>query len=363
MQTILILKTGALGDVLRTTSILPGLAEVHPGARIEWVTAPAAADLVRGHARVARTHLVDPQAPAEVEALGEELAATDWEWVISLDDERPLCALATRLGGARLSGAHLDGAGERAYTPDVGAWFDMGLLSVHGKQEADRRKLANRRSQPEIYAEMLGIPMGRPELELDVATLARGRERLAACGEARPRIGLNTGAGGRWTSKQLPEERVVELATGLREALGGAEGHEPAFVLLGGREEAERNARLRGRFEALAPPLVLVDAGVDNTLLEFAGIVDGLDLLVTSDSLALHVGVARRVPIVAFFAPTSAAEIELYGLGEKVRSLAPDYASYRPEADNSTITAERLVEASVRVLGAPGGRPGGSPGH
>ena len=38
---ILILKTGALGDVVRTTALVPGLRSAHPDARITWVTAPA----------------------------------------------------------------------------------------------------------------------------------------------------------------------------------------------------------------------------------------------------------------------------------------------------------------------------------
>ena len=36
----LVIKTGALGDVLRSTSILPGLAERHPDLDVTWVTAP-----------------------------------------------------------------------------------------------------------------------------------------------------------------------------------------------------------------------------------------------------------------------------------------------------------------------------------
>jgi heptosyltransferase-2 len=71
----------------------------------------------------------------------------------------------------------------------------------------------------------------------------------------------------------------------------------------------------------------------------------------TSDSLALHIGVARRIPIVAFFAPTSGAEIELYGRGEKVLSTASDYCTYRSDVDTSTITVERLVAAARNTLG------------
>jgi heptosyltransferase-2 len=77
-------------------------------------------------------------------------------------------------------------------------------------------------------------------------------------------------------------------------------------------------------------------------------------VLVTSDSLALHMAIARDVRTVGFFAPTSAAEIELYGLGEKVVSTASDYCSYKPDADNSSITPERLCEAVMRQLALVG---------
>jgi heptosyltransferase-2 len=120
-----------------------------------------------------------------------------------------------------------------------------------------------------------------------------------------------------------------------------------AFVLLGGPGEFERNRAIAG---ALADGVRLVDAGCDNPLLEFAALVSRCDLLVTSDSLALHVAVALDVRLVAFFAPTSAAEIELYGLGEKVVSTASDYCSYRPDADVSTLTPERIAQAVLRQL-------------
>lgn len=359
MADLLLIKTGALGDVLRTTSILPGLAAVRPDLRVVWLTAPGAVDLVRHHPRVAEVIAVDPRDRGALEDLGARLAA---RWpagparVISLDDELPLCALASRLAApwerpGVLSGAYLDrpaplGSGERRYTPDVGPWFDMGLLSVFGKAEADRRKIANRQSHAAIYADMLGIPIGEPELPLPGVHAEFGARFLTGpAGDLpRPLVGLNTGSGGRWESKKLPLERTVELALAIDRARGGQVG----FCLLGGPEEAERNRRLA---EALAAAQVAcVDTGTDNSLLDFTAIVDGLDLLITSDSLALHIAVARRVPVLAFFAPTSAAEIELYGRGRKVVSTAPDYCSYAKDADTSTLTVERLLPPALELL-------------
>jgi len=42
-------KPIAVGDVLRTTSLLPGLHRRWPGAHVTWVTSPAAAELFRGN--------------------------------------------------------------------------------------------------------------------------------------------------------------------------------------------------------------------------------------------------------------------------------------------------------------------------
>lgn len=346
LDSILVLKTAALGDVLRTTSILPGLRARHPTARVTWITAHGARPLVEHHPLVAEVVALDPRSQAELERTAAALSGSRFGWLLSFDDEEPLCRLASALGCERLSGAFLDGRGRRAYTDDVAPWFDMGLLSVHGKQAADRMKVENQRSHPAIFADMLGIEIGRPELPLGEDLRRAARARLGASAEG-PRIGLNTGAGGRWVSKQLSVERTVELARVLGASLPG----RPTFLVLGGPEEAARNARILAALREPAGALDVRDGGTDNGLLEFAALVDACDLLITSDSLALHVAVARRVPVVAFFAPTSAAEIELYGLGLKVCSSAPDYCSYQPDADNATLTPERLASAARDVLG------------
>lgn len=346
MTSILIIKTAALGDVLRTTSILPGLKERYPGCHVTWVTAHGAADLVRTHPMIDRVETLTPGSQSEAEELAKRLSTTSWTRVISLDDEPPLCWLASQLGGPGvISGAYSAGDGKRSYTPDTAPWFDMGLLSVHGKERADRMKVENTRSQPLIYAEMLGIRMGKPMLVLPDAARAFGKEFAARHGLAahRPVIGLNTGAGGRWLSKQLPVERTVEVARLIAEKRGGC-----TFVVFGGGAESERNRAIVSG--ATAAGLRCVDAGCDNGLFDFAALVELCDLLITSDSLALHVALSLDVRVVCFFAPTSAAEIELYGLGEKVVSTAPDYCSYRADADNSTVTADRVASAALGVL-------------
>jgi heptosyltransferase-2 len=345
---ILIIKTGALGDVLRSTSILPGLAETRADARITWITAPMAWELVAHHPQVDRVLRLDPGDPEQIASIRTLLSGDDLDWIISLDDESSLCELASSLAAPKLTGACMSPSGVPGYSEDAEAWFGMGLLAREGKAAADARKLSNRRSHPEILADMLSIPMGRPELPLPDSAQQYADAFLAehALPAAVPMIGLNTGAGGRWPSKELPLRRVVETAESLHGRLQG----QVSFLLLGGPEERSRNQAIMREIAASSLGLQIFDAGCDHAILDFAAIVARCNLLLTSDSLAMHLAIAARVPIVAFFAPTSAAEIELYGLGEKVSSTAADYCSYRPDADNSTITAQRLSEAILRVL-------------
>jgi heptosyltransferase-2 len=348
MDSILIIKTAALGDVLRTTSILPGLKERHPQAAITWLSAPGARDLVRTHPLLSAVETIDTKRADSIRAAEARLRVREWDWVISLDDEEPLCQLASSLRARQLSGAYTKDDGTRGYTRDVAPWFDMGLLSVYGKQRADELKVLNQESQPAIYARMLSIPMGRPQLVLPEHSRARARELAQSGGwhAHGPLIGLNTGAGGRWTSKQLSPERTVDLAGALARELRG----RVRFLVLGGAAEEARNREIV-RLAALHPCKPdCIDARNDHELLDFAALVGECGLLVTSDSLALHIAVSLARPLVAFFAPTSAAEIELYGLGEKVWSTAADYCSYQAEADNSSLSTERLGGAVLRVL-------------
>jgi heptosyltransferase-2 len=82
--------------------------------------------------------------------------------------------------------------------------------------------------------------------------------------------------------------------------------------------------------------------------LRLAAIIGCLDYLITSDSLAAHLGIAQGIPFTAFFAPTSAVEIDTWGYGRAVVSTAADYCSYRKDADNSSINAERIIDTVTR---------------
>ena len=114
----------------------------------------------------------------------------------------------------------------------------------------------------------------------------------------------------------------------------------------------------RKRHEALlaqCPQGSCVDAGNDNSLRDFAARIALCDLVVTGDTLALHMACALDKPIVALFGPTSPWEIELYGKGEHLYAADLDCLVCYSNCDRSPscmdlIDVDRVHDAVRRLL-------------
>jgi heptosyltransferase-2 len=114
-------------------------------------------------------------------------------------------------------------------------------------------------------------------------------------------------------------------------------------VLLGGADEREINSRI-----AHACPGVL-DTGTRHAELQFAALVQRCAVLVTGDTMAMHVGIAARVPCVVLFGPTCAQEIDLYGRGEKIRTRLPCAPCYRRACDLQPHCMDEIEVAQVQA--------------
>jgi heptosyltransferase-2 len=328
---LLVVKLAAAGDVLRTTSILPALRRRHPGASVHWVTAPGSAPLLEGNPHVDRILLFRGHLPVE-------LQVEEFDVVLNLDAAVDSAAIASAAKARERFGYGLDARGVSfPWRPSAEAWLRLGLR--------DDWKKANRRTYQEhamAIAELEGPP-DPPQLVLRPEELEAGARRGRALGlpAGRRVVGLNTGAGGRWPLKRWTEEGFLALARALAES-------GVSVLLLGGPEERERNARL-----ATATGGSAVDGGCENSLREFAALVALCDVVVTGDTMALHVATALRKPTVALFGPTSSAEIDLFGRGEKIVSPVMEclvcyltHCELDPNCMNTIAPA--TVEAAVR---------------
>ncbi|MSR58529.1 MAG: hypothetical protein EXS05_12885 [Planctomycetaceae bacterium] len=320
---IAIIKTGALGDVVRTTALLPALHKQHTNVDVTWIAADASLPLVERNPLIAAAVSIDNPQTAS-------WRHRQYDWVISLDDELANCRLARTLSAKRLSGAYADRDARPQYTPDVEKWFGMGLLRPDrsgGLTRANELKRLNTASYPSLLYECLGLagPVAPPQLHIADADTAQARQWLVDSGLERfPKlVGMNTGSGGRWLYKQWGEDQTAHLAQRLRDVLN------VGVILLGGRQELERNTRIA----AIANRSGIAVGPHDLSLQGFTAVVRLCSMLVTSDSLALHIAATTAITTVAFFGPTSIAEIELSGPGEKVSTPLSCRCCYLRECD------------------------------
>lgn len=260
--------------------------------------------------------------------------------------------------GAAWVGVYRDGGGRVRYTEDSARYYDMSLLnrSADGSlARADRLKAANKRTYAELWLEVLGLPKPRhrrglrPVLVLSeedrAAARALGRSAGLAGGPAP--IGVNLGAGRRWPAKQLSVEAAARLTRALADRCGRP------IVVFGGRDEASRNRAIAAAARKAGVPLV--DPGTRQDLRTFAGLVDLCEAVVTTDTLALHIATALGKKTFALVGPTSAAELDVYGLGEKIVPRPRCACFYRPRCRFvrsclDRIPPERVARAVARWL-------------
>ena len=314
-MNILIIKLGAIGDVIRTTSILPGLKEKYPNCEIGWVAKKESFGILKNNNLIENIYLIDQNI--------SEIKNKKYDLVINLDDDEEACKLTADISSKKIIGAHLKD-GKKVYTEDSSPWFNMGLISRFGKQKADDLKALNKNTYQEILYKILDLDYKKqdPILVLNNNETEFGK-KFANKNNINNNdlvIGINTGAGGRWEDKKLSIEETAQLIDKLNNEINAK------LLLFGGPEEKQRNEKIKSSVKTN-----IIDAGCNNSLMEFASLVNLCNILITSDSLAMHIGVALKKKIVAFFYPTSAAEIELYSRGTKIIGKGDSYCSYQPK--------------------------------
>jgi len=288
----LIIKLGAMGDVLRTTTILNVLE-----GPVTWVTRPASVPLLENNPRLAEIVPFDA---------ASRLQGRHFDLVACLDDEPEACRLLDTVTWRHRIGAYLDNGTVR-YGDSAAPWYDMGLVSKFGKERADALKRLNQRPYQDFLFGMFGRRFDGQEYLFGVAP-RDVRE---------PRIGIETRADLRWQLKRWG--RYPELCERLR-----ADGFD--LFLFEQRDDVR----------------------------DFVADVNACRYVVTGDTLTMHIAIALRKPTIAVFGPTSAPEIYDYGRLTKVVSPIECISCYLRTCDKSPncmdlITLDALHAAILRL--------------
>jgi len=329
---IVIIKLGALGDVVRTACLLPTLKREYPVSHITWVSKPSGVRILSGHPQI------DSLVPFDAEAM-LALPQQRFDLVLSLDKEPGPTALCNALDCHDSRGIGMSAWGTaEPINAACEPYFELGL-------DDDLKFNHNRKSYPQLIHDALGLPYIRQPYQLsppreatERAAAMFDRWRATAPGAM---IGLNTGSGDVFANKAPAAAQWVQIARRLIDRGYGV-------VLLGGPAEARTNAWIAERVGG-----GVYDAGCDNTEGEFTAIVGRCDAVVAGDTLALHVAISRRVPVVVLFGPTCATEIDLFDLGRKLVTTVDCAPCYRRQCERTPNCMDAIgVDAVVDAVGA-----------
>jgi len=142
-MNVLIVKLGATGDVVRTTPLLRRLS-----GSVTWITAAKNGVLLDG--------LSDNLRHFSWEARARALDIP-YDLAINLEDTLEVAQFLKSVRPAEIFGAYADSSKSLCYTDNSKSWFDLSLISSHGRQEADRLKLLNRQTYQELIFRGLGF--------------------------------------------------------------------------------------------------------------------------------------------------------------------------------------------------------------
>ena len=334
---VLIIKLGALGDVVRTACLLPALMASDEPPFVTWVTSPAALPLVQRMPGVHRALTFEP-------ATLTHLEIEHFDTLISLDKEPAPAALAMRVRAENKLGVGLSRYGTAfPLNEQCEYYFSLGL-------DDDEKFHRNQKSYPQLVYEALGWTYTGQEYQLvpTQADRAAADQRLASLGvkPGRRAVGINPGAGAVFANKAWREEGTIDLIRRL-----GRERPEVDILLLGGRAEAE----LLGRLQAAAGDAPVYNTGADNPMGTSLGLIERCEVVVAGDTLAMHMALAAGRRAVAIFGPTCAQEIDLFGRGEKIVTPIDCAPCYRRTCDRQPncqdmIDTQTVLDALTRQL-------------
>ncbi|MBI4055064.1 MAG: glycosyltransferase family 9 protein [Elusimicrobia bacterium] len=342
-KNILIIKLGAMGDVLRSTSLLKPLKKKYPRRCIHWLSDPASRAILKKNPEIAFLHLRSASTQ-------KNLRRFPFELVLNMDEEPAACALFHTLRFERWIGATLDENGQRHYTPESAPYFQMGILGRDPDASlatANRLKRANTQSYQRLWGGILQLDLSRyPQdyasfLPIPARALSFARGWAREHGLTRrgaPTVGVNLGCGRRWISRQPSLTRCEEIIRAILKET------EFRVLLLGGPEEKERNGKIAKNLRSHPR---FTRTPTDLSLEQFFAVCRLCDSLLTTDTLAMHVAVALRKGVVTLFGPTAHQETELYGRGVHLGSPEPCACTYLPKCTQPRHCMDQIPTSAI----------------
>ncbi len=294
---ILIINLDAMGDILMTTAQLPALKRKFPESTIYWITLKNSAPLLANNPLVDHIYIFNDESFLILNQM-------TFDYVMNVDKSQRSCALLNSIKAKNKLGFGLNKDG-KIIPVNEGAYYNYQL----GMDDHLKFKL-NKRTGQDYLAETFDLEYERNEYvfeftEEEKRFISNYRKKLHLRSTDKI-VAFNTGCSELYPNKKMTIEQHIYL---IKQFLK----KKYKIILLGGPEDTIRNKEIYSHFRGKiinTPTMEGIRRGICYESIA--------DIIITGDSLGMHIGIALKKFMIVWFGVSCWAEIDLYDRGVKL---------------------------------------------
>lgn len=338
-QRILVISLEAMGAVLRSTCLLPAIKRAYPQSHISWITLPRTVPLLENNPFIDR---IIPYTTDNVLLMSH----LKFDVLYSVDKSMQAGALAEEVKAKQKYGFGLNHDGvivplsvHASYQYDVGLNDDLKFFKNAKPETQQITETMNLNWQRDPY--VFEFSKG------EASEAAKYRRELLLDGRAKGVIGFNTGCSDLFPYKKLELDKAIALIHLWRKNFP-----DYSIALLGGPEDHERQATMKTAF--ISDDMV-INTPCLNGLRSGAQWMSAVDLVLSGDTLGLHIAIALKKPTIAWFGVSCAQEVDLYDRGYKIIADVSCTPCWKKSCDNepkcyNMISETKIIEYTKLLL-------------
>lgn len=301
-KKILIISLDALGNVLLNTSILPSLKKKYPESTVYWITMKAAKSILANNPFIDHVYGWNDEDRMILKNIGFDV-------LLNSDKSLYACAFANEINSIKKFGFLMNGDGKIIPAGKEAMYnYQMGV-----DDELKFRK--NDKSGSRIIHETFKLKYDRSEYVFNFSD-----EEIEFTDDYKSQIkytrnkiyvGFNTGCSNLFPNKKMTIEQHIELINML------SKYDNFKILLLGGNEDTERNLKI---YESLSKDVQkeIIYTPTNLGIRNGACFMNICDIVITGDSFGMHLAIALKKYVIAWFGLSCWSEIDLFERGEKL---------------------------------------------
>lgn len=295
---ILIINLDAMGDVLMTTAQLPAIKRKYPESTVYWITLKIAAGLLEKNSYIDRVLVYDFESLSILHSL-------EFDIVMNVDKSMRSGALAMQINAKERLGFGINSNGQ-IIPLNKGAEYNYRL----GMDDHLKFKI-NQRSGQDYLSETFNLDYKRDYYvfhftQAEFKFIEEYKQEVGVTQNDKI-IGFNTGCSLLFPNKKMTIEQHIAVIEKLLSY------NQFKIMLLGGPEDELRNKEIADTFQGQ-----VINTPTHGGVRKGACYESIPQVIITGDSFGMHLAIALKKYVIAWFGLSCWSEIDLYDRGVKL---------------------------------------------